>query len=76
VACRPERDPDRYLPLSKDERRGVALCLSGGGYRASLFHLGVLRRLNELGTLTRVDTVSAVSGGSILAAFLAQRIKP
>jgi NTE family protein len=34
----------------------------------------VLRRLNELGTLARMDTVSAVSGGSILAAFLADRV--
>jgi NTE family protein len=25
---------------------GVALCLSGGGFRAMLFHTGVLRRLN------------------------------
>jgi NTE family protein len=54
----------------------MALCLSGGGYRAALFHLGVLRRLNELGTLARVTTISAVSGGSILAAFLAQNVRP
>ena len=65
---------ERFLPEPADRRRGVALCLSGGGYRAALFHLGVLRRLNELGTLTRVDTVSAVSGGSILAGYVAQRI--
>jgi len=36
----------RYLPRPKSERRGVALCLSGGGFRAALFHLGALRRLN------------------------------
>jgi NTE family protein len=34
-----------------------------------------LRRLNELGVLSRVDTISAVSGGSIIAAHLAQRVK-
>lgn len=49
----------------------VALCLSGGGYRAALFHLGALRRLNERGLLSRVDRVSAVSGGSMFAAHLA-----
>lgn len=52
------------------------MCLSGGGYRAALFHLGALRRLNELGALGRIDTISGVSGGSILAAFLAQNLQP
>lgn len=50
---------------------GVALCLSGGGYRAMLFHLGSLWRLNELGFLPRLDRVSSVSGGSITAGVLA-----
>jgi NTE family protein len=64
----------KYLPAPEPEREGIALCLSGGGYRAALFHLGVLRRLDELGTMSRVETVSAVSGGSILAAYLAQEL--
>lgn len=51
----------------------VALCLSGGGFRATLFHVGALRRLNELGILSRVQTVSSVSGGSITNAVLATR---
>ncbi|MDQ3931126.1 MAG: patatin-like phospholipase family protein [Chloroflexota bacterium] len=50
---------------------GVALCLSGGGYRAMLFHLGALWRLNELGYLGRLSRVSSVSGGSITAGALA-----
>lgn len=54
--------------------RGLALCLSGGGFRALLFHLGALRRLNELGILANVETLSATSGGSILAAHLATLI--
>ena len=54
----------------------VGLCLSGGGFRSALFHLGALRRLNELGVLSKIDTVSSVSGGSVLAAHLAQRINP
>jgi NTE family protein len=50
---------------------GTALCLSGGGYRAMLFHLGALWRLQELGQLSRLQRVSSVSGGSIVAARLA-----
>jgi NTE family protein len=49
------------------------LCLSGGGFRATLFHLGVIQRLNELGVLARVSTISSVSGGSILSGVLAVR---
>jgi NTE family protein len=49
---------------------GRALCLSGGGYRAMLFHLGVLWRLNELGWLPTLDRVSSVSAGSITSAVL------
>jgi NTE family protein len=49
---------------------GVALCLSGGGYRAMLFHLGALWRLNQLGYLARLDRVSSVSGGSIIGGAL------
>ena len=60
-----------HLPLPPGQRKGVALCFSGGGYRASLFHLGASRRLNEVGALTRIDTFTSVSGGSIYAAHLA-----
>ena len=52
-------------------RHGTALCLSGGGYRAALFHLGAVRRLNELGVLSQLATVSGVSGGSIVSNLLA-----
>jgi NTE family protein len=60
-----------HLPLPRDERKGVALCFSGGGYRASLFHLGATRRLNEVGLLANVDTFTSVSGGSIFASLVA-----
>src|SRR5215475_6129285 len=50
---------------------GIALCLSGGGYRAMIFHLGALWRLNELGYLGQLRRVSSVSGGSITAGVLA-----
>ena len=36
---------------------GVGLAMSGGGYRATLFHLGSLWRLNELGWLPRIDEI-------------------
>lgn len=54
-----------------NDRQGIGLCLSGGGYRATLFHLGTVRRLHELGILERVRTIASVSGGSITAAHLA-----
>jgi NTE family protein len=50
---------------------GIGLCLSGGGFRAMLFHLGALVRLNELGLLPRLERVASVSGGSIAAGALA-----
>lgn len=49
---------------------GVALCLSGGGFRATLFHIGSLWRLNELGYLPKLKRISSVSGGSIASAWL------
>ena len=49
---------------------GIALCLSGGGYRAMIFHLGALWRLNQLGFLKKLSRVSSVSGGSITAGLL------
>ena len=53
--------------------RDIGLCLSGGGYRAAVFHLGSLVRLNEAGLLPRLRTVSSVSGGSIVAGLLGLR---
>jgi NTE family protein len=50
---------------------GVALSLSGGGYRAMVFHVGALWRLNEVGLLQKVNRISSVSGGSITAGVLA-----
>src|SRR5713101_3107047 len=54
---------------------GVALCLSGGGYRAMLFHLGALWRLNQFGLLKKLVRISSVSGGSITAGVLGFRWK-
>src|SRR4051812_22804313 len=60
-------DPSVLQP----EQEGIALCLSGGGYRAMLFHVGAIIRLNELGVLPKLDRISSVSGGSITAGMLA-----
>ena len=49
---------------------GAALCLSGGGYRAMLFHVGTLWRLYEAGMLRDIKRISSVSGGSITAGLL------
>jgi NTE family protein len=59
--------------LDTDQSRpeeGVALSLSGGGYRAMMFHVGALCRLNEVGLLGKLARISSVSGGSITAGFL------
>lgn len=50
---------------------GSALALSGGGFRAMLFHTGAVWRINELGLLRGLKRISSVSGGSIFAGRLA-----
>ena len=51
----------------------IGLALSGGGFRATLFHLGAAWRLNELSLLGAVGRISAVSGGSLLSGLFACR---
>lgn len=46
----------------------VGLSLSGGGYRAATYHIGTIRKLNEMGLLDKIDFISSNSGGSITAA--------
>ncbi len=46
----------------------IGLALSGGGFRASLFHIGTLAKLAEMDLLRHVEVISGVSGGSIIAA--------
>ncbi|HEX8355660.1 MAG TPA: patatin-like phospholipase family protein [Pyrinomonadaceae bacterium] len=46
----------------------IGLGLSGGGFRASLYHIGVLAKLAELDVLRRVEVLSCVSGGSVIGA--------
>ena len=48
----------------------IGLALSGGGFRATLYHLGLIRFLYDAGILPNVKVITAVSGGSIIAAHL------
>ena len=54
--------------MTKDNQteERIALALSGGGVRAAVFHLGVLRFLAEQGQLENVAEISTVSGGSLI----------
>lgn len=58
------------ITINGKEKR-IGLALSGGGFRAAAFHLGVFKKLHELGLLWKVDLLTCVSGGSIAGAFLA-----
>ncbi len=55
-----------------DQSKRLGLALSGGGFRATLYHLGVVRFLRDAGILPLITHITAVSGGSILAAHLVQ----
>lgn len=54
-------------------QKPIALALSGGGIRAMVFHLGVLRHLAKRGQLESVERISSVSGGSLLVGLLLQQ---
>jgi NTE family protein len=65
-------EPSAPIPAPPSRRDlPLGLSLSGGGYRAMLFHAGALWRLNEVGWLQKLDAISSVSGGSIAAGLLA-----
>lgn len=72
-------DEHREAPggqLAPAPARGkLGLALAGGGFRASLFHLGVFRRLAELDVLRRIEVLSTVSGGSITGALYVLLLK-
>jgi Predicted esterase of the alpha-beta hydrolase superfamily len=53
----------------------LGLALSGGGFRASLFHIGVLARLADCDLLRHVEVISTVSGGSIIGAYYYLKLK-
>lgn len=59
-------DDALFISREQDDDK-IALALSGGGSRAMAFHLGCMRALHDLGILQQVSTITAVSGGSVLA---------
>lgn len=64
---------EQILTAPPGQRSGMGLALSGGGFRASLFGLGTLWRMNELGWLKSLHRITSVSGGSLTAGVLAAR---
>lgn len=56
-------------------RGRVGLALSGGGFRAAFYHLGVLARLAEVDALRHAEVISTVSGGSIVGAMYYLKLK-
>lgn len=66
-----EKKEEKELP--KQEKLGLAL--SGGGFRASFFHIGVLAQMARLGLLRHVEVISTVSGGSIIGALYYLHVK-
>ncbi len=63
------------MEVTVRKRNKLGLALSGGGFRASFFHIGVLARLAELDLLRSVEVISTVSGGSIIGALYYLRVK-
>jgi len=48
----------------------IAIALSGGGFRASIYHLGVLKYLAEHNKLENISNISTVSGGSLVMGLI------
>lgn len=57
------------------QNRRLGLALSGGGFRAAFFHIGVLAQMACLGMLRHVQVISAVSGGSVIGALYYLHVK-
>ena len=53
----------------------LGLALSGGGFRAAFFHLGVLARMAELDLLRQVEVLSTVSGGAVIGAMYYLKVR-
>ncbi len=56
------------VPPELADLGNIAISCSGGGYRASAFHLGSLDFLHKVGLLEKVTMLSTVSGGTITGA--------
>ncbi len=63
------------MPLTTPQKEKLGLTLSGGGFRAAFFHVGVLAQMARLGLLRHVEVISTVSGGSIIGALYYLHLK-
>lgn len=61
--------------VAQKQQHKLGIGLSGGGFRAALFHIGVLASLAEKNKLKDIEVISCVSGGSIIGAFYYLKIK-
>jgi predicted acylesterase/phospholipase RssA len=61
----------RDRPSGRPPAKKIGLALSGGGFRATVYHIGLVSFLRDAGLLPNVSHITAVSGGSIFAAHLA-----
>ena len=59
-----------YAKSPDEQSPRIALAFSGGGVRATVFHLGVLARLARQDLLSQVKIISSVSGGSLAAGLV------
>jgi predicted acylesterase/phospholipase RssA len=68
-----EKEDKNNAKQKQQNKLGIGL--SGGGFRAALFHIGVLAALAEKNKLKDIEVISCVSGGSIIGAFYYLKIK-
>jgi hypothetical protein len=62
--------PIAVLTECDNPMKKIGLALSGGGFRATLYHLGLIRFLRDANILPQVTHITSVSGGSVTAAHL------
>ena len=61
--------------MSNQSPEKLGLALSGGGFRASFFHIGILAQMAEQGLLRSIEVISTVSGGSVIGALYYLHVK-
>jgi predicted acylesterase/phospholipase RssA len=64
------------IPIGPNPVSESALCLSGGGLRATFFHFGVVKALADADRLKNIKHIISVSGGSILAGHMIRMLSP
>ncbi|GIL88755.1 hypothetical protein Vretimale_17198 [Volvox reticuliferus] len=69
--CFPEvDDPEFAIPALASDKLPLAICISGGGFRAATLGLGWLRALQILGVLKKAKYLCTCSGSSWLSSAL------